>query len=299
MTQAKLNAFEEKVLQHWRIKISEQYAANSREYSKVIDKIRNELAARGVLNSGIGQNQLLDAYKSFLRRNLNDFKEITIHVVLKWELKPSSQFQEQIKEEFGRYFDPTTLHHSFREKYGRSRSVPSEAGEFVLRDLNLFANQLPSAFQDIFLEIEAKIPNKSLVFISSAQKEFELERQWLKHLIEKHPILGRFYNVFIFEKDGIPDSASPPEVYLDAVRECAIYIGIFGEELRGPVQAEFEAAREKERFVFFDKTKNPSAELKIFKDDIKNKVSYSEFSNFDDLKGQVFRALEKVIEHQS
>ena len=37
------------------------------------------------------------------------------------------------------------------------------------------------------------------IFISSVQKEFAKERKWLADYIRKDAILGRFFDVFLFE----------------------------------------------------------------------------------------------------
>lgn len=67
------------------------------------------------------------------------------------------------------------------------------------------------------------------IFISSVQREFAAERQALKAFIEGDPLLRRFFSAFIFE--GLPARDERADhAYLDAVEQCAVYVGIFGHE---------------------------------------------------------------------
>ena len=68
---------------------------------------------------------------------------------------------------------------------------------------------------------------KSKIFISSVQREFAKERKALAEYVRKDAILGRFFEVFLFEE--VPAQERKADgVYLDAVVECDIYLGIFG-----------------------------------------------------------------------
>lgn len=99
---------------------------------------------------------------------------------------------------------------------------------------------------------------KSLVFISSVQKEFQDERRALKDYIEGDALLRRFFTVFLFE--DLPASGeSAQAVYLNEVDRSAIYIGLFGvdygfEDPAGvsPTEREFDRATRlgRERLVF-------------------------------------------------
>ena len=70
---------------------------------------------------------------------------------------------------------------------------------------------------------------KKRIFISSVQKEFASERQALKTYILGDALLSRFFDVFLFE-DLPASDRRPDDVYLDEVRRCGVYLGLFGDE---------------------------------------------------------------------
>ena len=70
---------------------------------------------------------------------------------------------------------------------------------------------------------------KTRIFISSVQKEFATERQALKTYILGDALLSRFFDVFLFE-DLPASDRRPDDVYLDEVRRCSVYLGLFGDE---------------------------------------------------------------------
>ena len=54
---------------------------------------------------------------------------------------------------------------------------------------------------DVYLKKNGIWFNMSFrIFISSVQKEFAKERKWLADYIRKDAILGRFFDVFLFEE---------------------------------------------------------------------------------------------------
>jgi hypothetical protein len=68
------------------------------------------------------------------------------------------------------------------------------------------------------------------IFISSVQGEFKQIRQDLKAFLLGDAFLHRFVvDVFLFEDLPAKDRRSD-EVYLDEVKRCDIYIGLFGYE---------------------------------------------------------------------
>ena len=67
------------------------------------------------------------------------------------------------------------------------------------------------------------------IFISSVQREFAKERKLLAEYIRKDAILGKFFEVFVFEE--VPaQERSASDVYLREVDACDIYLGILGAE---------------------------------------------------------------------
>jgi ATP-dependent DNA helicase RecG len=76
-------------------------------------------------------------------------------------------------------------------------------------------------------------PGKLRIFISSVQKEFSVERKFLKDFICDNPLLKKFFDVFIFE--NMPASSrNPNEAYLKEVEQCDIFIALFGDEYGRP-----------------------------------------------------------------
>ena len=65
------------------------------------------------------------------------------------------------------------------------------------------------------------------IFISSVQSEFADERLALAEYIRTDALLGRFFDVFLFEQ-AVASNLSPQHVYLGEVERCDIYLGLFG-----------------------------------------------------------------------
>lgn len=89
---------------------------------------------------------------------------------------------------------------------------------------------------------------KKRIFISSVQKEFEKERKSLFHFLLGDPLLGVFFEPFLFENLPATDQRADL-AYLKEVSKCDIYIGIFGkdygfEDANGisPTEKEFHEA---------------------------------------------------------
>jgi len=110
---------------------------------------------------------------------------------------------------------------------------------------------------------------KSIIFLSSVQKEFREERRAIRDFVRGDALLRRFFDVFLFE--DVPASDRKPEnVYLDEVDRCDVYVGLFGNEYgstdakgKSPTELEFDRATAKSKthliFVkgFDDKARHP------------------------------------------
>ena len=82
------------------------------------------------------------------------------------------------------------------------------------------------------------------IFISSVQREFAKERKALAEYVRKDAILGRFFDVFLFEE--VPAQERKADgVYLAEVDACDIYLGIFGHTY-GNVDSTGVSATERE-----------------------------------------------------
>ena len=65
------------------------------------------------------------------------------------------------------------------------------------------------------------------VFISSVQREFAAERQVLAEYVRKDALLGKFFDVFLFEEEPACD-VEARDLYLPEVEKSDIYLGILG-----------------------------------------------------------------------
>ena len=68
------------------------------------------------------------------------------------------------------------------------------------------------------------------IFISSVQKEFAAERRALADYLSGDPLLRRFFETFLFERDVPASDRRPDAIYLDEVRNCDLYLGLFGDD---------------------------------------------------------------------
>ena len=68
------------------------------------------------------------------------------------------------------------------------------------------------------------------IFISSVQKEFARERKALAEYLSDDPLLRRFFETFLFERDVPATDRRPEAVYLEELGNCDLYIGLFGGE---------------------------------------------------------------------
>jgi len=99
---------------------------------------------------------------------------------------------------------------------------------------------------------------KMNIFISSVQKEFAKERQTLYYYLMHDPLLGSFFEPFLFENLPAIDQ-TPDKSYISEVTKCDIYIGLFGaeygfEDTNGifPTEKEYIEATKlhKSRFIY-------------------------------------------------
>lgn len=144
------------------------------------------------------------------------------------------------------------------------------------------------------------------VFISSVQHEFKNERLMLFEYLISDPLLGLFFEPFIFEKmPAVNHSAS--KVYLEEVERCDIYLGLYGktygyedEEGVSPTEREFDYAKKlsKTKLIFI--TNHPEKEReekeKRFIRKVESLVVRKTFSSPTDLKASVYTSLIRYLE---
>ena len=90
--------------------------------------------------------------------------------------------------------------------------------------------------------------NPVRIFVSSVQKEFAGEREALRIYLRGDALMRRFFEVFFFEDVSVTD-CNTDDLYLDEVRRCDIYVGLFGETYGSenadglsPTEREFDLA---------------------------------------------------------
>ena len=117
---------------------------------------------------------------------------------------------------------------------------------------------------------------RSLIFLSSVQKELQAERRAVKDFVHGDPLLSQFFEVFLFE--DIPASGQRAgQVYLAEVARCDLYLGLFGQDYGyedaagiSPTEREFDRATAsgKDRRIFVigpDATRHPKMQALVRK----------------------------------
>ncbi|MCL2156790.1 MAG: DUF4062 domain-containing protein [Methanobrevibacter sp.] len=148
--------------------------------------------------------------------------------------------------------------------------------------------------------------SKLKIFLSSNQREFQLERLMIKEFIEKTPIYSELFDVFIFE-DVPADGDSPEEIYLDEVKKSDIYLGIIGEKY-GKIHKNGQSSTEEE-FDQFQKSQNRKNTFIYILENVKpdkntskfikkaHKVTYDTFDR-KNLLIKIQKSLEKFLYKQ-
>ena len=142
----------------------------------------------------------------------------------------------------------------------------------------------------------------NLVFISSSQSEFVRERKELCYFVLTDPYLKQYFDVFLFE--NLPaNQRNPQNNYRDKVKECKIYLGLFGKTYGTPdgdgisaTEHEFDYATElgKDRVVYLKQLAPSARQAKKMAELIakaKQAVTYDTFGSLDELKLKVMQSL--------
>lgn len=143
------------------------------------------------------------------------------------------------------------------------------------------------------------------IFVSSVQKEFAQERKDLKAFLLGDAVLRRFISeVFLFEEIPACDRRAD-EVYLEEVKGCDVYLGIFGydygfEDAEGisPTEREYDhaGAHHKIRLVYVwgadDKRRNPKMQQLVSR--IGGELTRRRVEDFSALMSEVYASL---VEH--
>lgn len=155
----------------------------------------------------------------------------------------------------------------------------------------------------IYLTTISHMPDssKSIIFVSSVQKELAAERRALKEYVHNDPLLRQFFEVFLFE--DLPASGRrADEVYLGEVDRCDVYVGIFGDSYGfedgggvSPTEREFDRATAagKERLVFVKGTSDTARHPKMLAltRRASDQVVRRRFSTLPELTGGLYGSL--------
>jgi predicted HTH transcriptional regulator len=140
---------------------------------------------------------------------------------------------------------------------------------------------------------------KQKIFISSVQAEFSAERKALHEYICADPLLGKFFEPFLFELLPAADK-SADAVYLREVQLSHIYLGLFGKEYGSengegvsPTEMEYNHAslHHVTRLIFLTNhtERHPKQRTLIAK--AQEVLVRKKFSTIDELKSAVYAAL--------
>ncbi len=146
------------------------------------------------------------------------------------------------------------------------------------------------------------------IFISSVQKEFTEERAALRDYLRGDALMRRFFEVFLFE--DVPAADRPADdLYLDEVRNCDLYVGLFGNEYGSedddgisPTEREFDLASElgKYRLVFVkgadDEVRHPKMRALINK--AQTSLVRRRFNTSAELLTGLYTALVRYLEER-
>jgi hypothetical protein len=149
---------------------------------------------------------------------------------------------------------------------------------------------------------------KKKIFISSVQAEFAFERKALHEYICADPLLGKFFEPFLFELLPALDQATD-KVYLREVEQSDIYLGLLGknygsENEKGvsPTELEFDHAtlHHKTRLVFLSSHANNERHPKEVKfiSKAQGVLVRKMFSSVDELKSAVYASLVRYLEEK-
>ncbi len=152
------------------------------------------------------------------------------------------------------------------------------------------------------------MPDKKRIFISSVQKELELERAAVSALIATDPFLMQHCSPILFEKEP-PAPRPAPMPYLDMLRSCRVYVLLLGNEY-GRTEGGFSAIHNEYRlaqelalptiiFLKWMTDENRFPETRALIDEIKRAGhTYKRFHDREDLKPEMLRALLRTLAEQ-
>lgn len=143
------------------------------------------------------------------------------------------------------------------------------------------------------------------LFVSSVQKELQVERRAIKDFVEGNALLRRFFDVFLFEDLPASDRRAD-DVYLDEVDRCTAYVGLFGNEYGhadaaglSATEREFDRATEQGKYRIIlvkgadDKGRHPKMLTLVGK--AAGQLIRRRFSNLSELTGQLYESMVEYL----
>ena len=149
---------------------------------------------------------------------------------------------------------------------------------------------------------------KLKVFISSVQSEFSRERENLFNYLHSDPLLGLFFEPFLFESLPATDQRAD-SVYLNEVEKCDIYLGLFGskygfEDAEGvsPTEREFDEATRLHKtrliYVLGDSGLHRHAKMNQLIQKVGIDLVRKRFNSGNDLNSGVYSSLVKYLKEK-
>ena len=144
--------------------------------------------------------------------------------------------------------------------------------------------------------------SKELIFISSAQNEFENERKVIRDYLLNNRLFNKYFDVFLFEDLPSKDK-SPDMLYLQKVEESSILLALYGRDYGSetspdgvsPIEKEFDRATNKciERLVFISTSYSNKAHPKLIKliEKVKQQLKFCGFADIQDLITKIHDSL--------
>ena len=145
---------------------------------------------------------------------------------------------------------------------------------------------------------------KFRIFLSSVQSEFATERRLLAEYIRTDALLGRFFDIFLFE-EAVARDQSPACVYLGEVEQSDVYMGLLGSEFGyetesgvSATESEYDLATRlgKTRLVFIKSVSRRDPREIRFVEKVQGEVTRKSFKDFDSLRFAVYGALVRHLE---
>lgn len=142
----------------------------------------------------------------------------------------------------------------------------------------------------------------NLIFVSSPQSEFAIERKEICYFVLTDPYLKQYFEVFLFE--NLPaNQQNPQNNYRDKIEECKIYLGLFGKTYGNvdgdgisPTEHEFDYATElrKDRAIYIKQLAPRVRQAKKMAQLIakaKQSITYDNFRSLNELKLKLMQSL--------